>query len=211
MLPVPDKQVAQKYDEVASAYDRRWQFYVRPTLDYFTETLSVQGNERVLDVSCGTGELIARLYERYPDLDLVGVDLSAKMLHRARAKIGDTPRVTLREGNAEALPFGDDTFDVVVSTSAFHYYGEPKQALLEARRVLRPGGRLVLMDWNATHWLWTVLDPVLRYFDPSYRGCYPPDAVRMLLREAHFQDIGVTPVRAGWIWGMWWASASCPS
>jgi len=208
---MPDKHIAQKYDEVASAYDRRWQIYVQPTLGYFAKALSLRGNERVLDVSCGTGELMARLHTRYSDLELVGVDLSAEMLREARAKLGEVPHITLRQGNAEALPFDEATFDVVVSTSAFHYYEHPEQALSEFQRVLRPGGHLAMMDWNASYWLWQLLDPVLRRFDTTYKGAYDPDTVRNLLHAADFQAVNVQAVRVGWIWGMWRASASCPA
>lgn len=207
---MPEERTEQKYDRVAAVYDRRWRRYVQPTLNYFTEALALRGDERLLDASCGTGTLIVRLREHHPELDLTGVDLSYEMLREAREKIGTDDRVTLRQGNAEDLPFEEAAFEVVVSTSAFHYYGHPGQALSEFRRVLRPGGRLAMMDWNGDHWLWQLLDPLLRRFDPTYRGCYGVDTMHELLHAAGFRDINVKPVHVGWIWGMWYASGQCP-
>ena len=210
-MPMTDAPTEQKYDAVAGTYDQRWSIYVQPTLNYVNERLKLPHTGRLLDVSCGTGALLSRIRDRAPGLDLVGVDISSEMLQQARKKIGPDERVTLRKGNVEQLPFDDGVFDVVVSTSAFHYYRQPEQALSELRRVLRPGGQLAMMDWNANHWLWRILDPFLRRFDAAYRGCYAPEALHDLLHAADFEEVTVDPVNVGWIWGMWYASATRPS
>lgn len=205
-----DQDIQQKYDRAARTYDQLWQHYINATLDHVTDTLQLEGNEHVLDVSCGTGALIHRLRAHYSDLKITGLDLSEEMIAQARRKVGDHPGVTLQQGSAEDLPFDSETFNVVVSTSAFHYYGHPEQALAEFRRVLRPGGRLALLDWNADYWLWWLLDPLLRRLDAGYHGCYGPEGVNALLDEAGFQEIGVHTARAGWIWGVWMAFSRRP-
>ena len=200
-----ERTIEEKYDRVADAYDRRWGSYVDATLGYFTDTLRLRGDEHLLDVSCGTGELIRRLCARHPDLRITGLDLSNEMLEQARQKVNGEPQVTFRQGRADDLPFDDETFDVVTSTSAFHYYHRPRQVLREFGRVLRPGGSLAMIDWNADHWLWTLLDPMLRGFDATYHGCYAPQEARRLLEEASFQGVGVTDAQVGWMWGVWMA------
>lgn len=69
---------------------------------------------------------------------MVGIDLSGKLLDIARQKWQPFPQVTFQPACALALPFADQTFDVVVSVSAFHYFDDPMRALGEMKRVLKP-------------------------------------------------------------------------
>jgi SAM-dependent methyltransferase len=95
---------------------------------------------RVLDAGCGAGALTARLRERGAVVS--GFDSSAAMVALARTRLGDD--VDLRVAAlGEPLPYGDASFDVVVSSLVLHYLEDWGPALAELRRVLRPGGRLV--------------------------------------------------------------------
>lgn len=96
---------------------------------------------RILDVGCGTGELLRRMRAALPRDDVVGFDFSAGMLQRAAAK---QCAVRLVRGDAGHLPFRDASIDVITSTEAFHWFPDQDQALREFRRVLTPGGRLLL-------------------------------------------------------------------
>ena len=100
----------------------------------------------ILDVGCGTGTQLA-LYNR-PGCRLVGVDPSPAMLELARRKLGTSAE--LRPADAACLPFADGTFDLVSVTFVLHEM-EPEQrvrVLRECRRVTRPGGRILLMDFH---------------------------------------------------------------
>jgi len=102
-----------------------------------------------LDVGCGTGSLLATL-TRDPDaVRLVGLDYAAEMVRRTHDKLAalDTPeRVAAVHGDAEHLPFPDGSFDVLTCCHSFHHYPHQAAVLAEFRRVLRPGGVLVLID-----------------------------------------------------------------
>ena len=103
--------------------------------------------ERVLDVACGTG--IATLdADRAvaPDGAVVGVDLNAGMIAVARSK---APQVEWQEGAAEALPFGDEVFDAVLSQFGLMFFSDRSRALQEMCRVLRPSGRLAVAVWGS--------------------------------------------------------------
>src|SRR5215216_240446 len=94
---------------------------------------------RVLDVGCGTGNYAAALTESTSCL-VSGVDPSQRMLDSARAS---APWESLKQGNAENLPFGDGSFDVVMSTDVIHHIEDRDAYFREAVRVLRPGGHVV--------------------------------------------------------------------
>lgn len=95
--------------------------------------------ERMLDVGCGTGLLSARLERELPHARVVGCDFSSGMLEQATH---NAPNTRLVQGSAVALPFGDASFDAVVSTEAFHWFPDQDAALREFFRVLVPKGRL---------------------------------------------------------------------
>jgi SAM-dependent methyltransferase len=116
-------------------------FAYRPVHDAVLESLEHEPGRRVLDVGCGTGELVRRLRESFPRMRVVGCDFSAGMLRRAAAKGGAARWV---RGDACRLPFDDGSFDIVTSTEAFHWFPDQDAALREFRRVLVPGGRLLL-------------------------------------------------------------------
>lgn len=119
----------------------------RPVHDGVVEALRSHRPRRVLDLGCGTGLLSQRLREEMPRLEVVGCDYSRGMLREARAR---APRAAWTQGDALRLPFGDASFDAVVSTEAFHWFPDQSAALEEVYRVLVPGGRLFVALVNPT-------------------------------------------------------------
>jgi ubiquinone/menaquinone biosynthesis C-methylase UbiE len=100
----------------------------------------------VLDVGCGTGALLRLLADRLPDARrLAGIDPATVMVEVARARSARRG-VTISNGSAEALPFDDGSFDLVVSVTSFDHWADQARGLAECARVTAPGGRLVLVD-----------------------------------------------------------------
>ncbi|MEW2453334.1 methyltransferase domain-containing protein [Streptomyces albus] len=109
------------------------------------ELLSPAPGSTVVDVGCGAGRAVAELAER--GIHAVGVDPSPWMLAAARKR---WPEAEFREAGAEDLPFADGSVHGYRADKVFHELQEPGRAVAEARRVLRPGGRIVLVgqDWD---------------------------------------------------------------
>jgi SAM-dependent methyltransferase len=97
---------------------------------------------RVLELACGTGHLAAHAVAR--GATVVGIDVAAPMVALARQRV---PEGTFHEGNAEALPFDDAHFDVVLCCFGLLHFSQPAQALHEAARVLKPGGVCAFTVW----------------------------------------------------------------
>jgi ubiquinone/menaquinone biosynthesis C-methylase UbiE len=103
---------------------------------------------KLLDIACGTGGFLAEIKCNYPRLAVTGIDLSVPYLEVAKQRLSAWSRVALTEGNAEALPFADTSFDVVTCLYLFHELPHRARQTVagEIRRVLKPGGRLIFLD-----------------------------------------------------------------
>jgi ubiquinone/menaquinone biosynthesis C-methylase UbiE len=113
-----------------------------------------------LDVGCGTGNLAMHLRADFPHATVWGVDLVREMLtkglHRWRAHSSE---ITPIQGDSERLPFASGAFDLVTCAHSFHHYPHQERALAEMHRVLKPGGRLLLIDgYRDQPWGWLIYD-----------------------------------------------------
>ena len=101
----------------------------------------------VLDVGTGPGRLLVEIARLRADLRLTGVDLSRDMVATARRNLADlSDRATAVEGDVADLPFGDDSFDLIVSSLSLHHWADPGAGAAELARVLRPGGQIRIYD-----------------------------------------------------------------
>jgi ubiquinone/menaquinone biosynthesis C-methylase UbiE len=140
----------QVWDRAAPDYDRQIAFLERTWFAGGREWLGPRARGRVLEVAVGTG----RSLEHYPaGVRVTGIDVSPAMLEiagRRAAALG--MRVAWREGDAERLPFGDASFDTAVCAFGLCTIPDPAAAIAEMRRVLVPGGTLLLLDHVGSSW-----------------------------------------------------------
>jgi SAM-dependent methyltransferase len=130
------------WSSVADDWGRYWGDFARPVWEPLLRAAAVGSGTRVLDVGCGTGELLEHLQERGARPS--GVDPASRMVELARARaVG----VDVRAGELERLPFDDDAFDALLAVNAFQFAEDQDRALAEAGRVLAPGGVLGLAGW----------------------------------------------------------------
>jgi SAM-dependent methyltransferase len=150
---------AASYDDAAAEFDRLTERFNGPLAMRVLELAGLRASDRVLDVGTGTGLVALRAGTFASSGRVVGIDHSAGMLEQASAKarrsgLGDV--VTFQRMDAERLEFPDQSFDVVLSLYALLHFPDALAAAKEMRRVLRPGGRVVigvgagpsLFSWN---------------------------------------------------------------
>src|SRR5918994_174818 len=129
------------YDQMA----RTEGLYV--TGELLVQAAEVTSTDEVLDVACGTGNVT--LPAAATGASVTGLDLAPEMLAAAAKRAADAGRrIDWREGDAEALPFGDDSFDVVLSCFGAMFAPRHEVVADELTRVLRPGGRLAMSNWE---------------------------------------------------------------
>jgi ubiquinone/menaquinone biosynthesis C-methylase UbiE len=140
----PTDRARRHWDRQARSYDRSMRPIERLLLGDSRAWVCSQAGGRTLEVGVGTGLNLPL----YPEpVQLTGIDFSPGMLAIARQRAAELGRaVDLREADAQHLPFSSASFDTVVSTLSLCSVPDEKAAIVEMRRVLRPGGRLLLLD-----------------------------------------------------------------
>lgn len=128
-------------------FDRSWKFYNNCTYKLFRNLLDtvLETPTRILDIGCGTGNVLQILRKRFSHASLHGIDPSESMLEQAHMKTSD---VHFIHGTIEDIPEGE--FDLIVSVSMFHYLTNPDAWLKKAQNLLKKDGYLLLIDWNAS-------------------------------------------------------------
>ena len=149
--------IKARYDEAAARYETWWGPVLAPTatrlLDRYPPEALDGASPRILDLGTGTGVLALGALRRWPDARVSGLDASTGMLGIAAEQAGarltpaERARLELVDGDAGRLPFPDGSFDLVLSSFVLQLVADRGATLREARRVLRPGGRLATVTW----------------------------------------------------------------
>jgi ubiquinone/menaquinone biosynthesis C-methylase UbiE len=143
-LTAETERVRRVVDKQAPKYDRQMRFFERILFAGGREWVCSRAQGRVLEIALGTGRNLPHYDE---DVQLTGVELSPEMLAIAKRRARELGRqVDLRLGDVQSLEFEDASFDTVVCTLGLCTIPDDAKAVSEARRVLRPGGRFVLLE-----------------------------------------------------------------
>lgn len=143
----------ERFDRWGSTYERSWM--QQRLFDPVHSAVLHQAASRfkpasVLDIGCGSGRLLRKVHDYWPQAQLSGVDPAQGMLEVARQF---TPEARFYLGSGEALPLEDASVDLALSTISFHHWQDQAAGVREVARVLRPGGYFLLADFTLPTWL----------------------------------------------------------
>lgn len=210
------------FDEISPTYDalntllsmgndRRWR---RDAVD----ALSPADGETILDLGCGTGELLLDVHEAAPGAELLGVDVASRMLDLARAKsVDEEVPIDLLLGDAVRLPLADASIDGAITAFTLRNVPAVEPFFEEVHRVLRPGGRVVALDLHLPeeglfaaiyrpyflHVLPRIGDLLsgrtgaYKYLMRSVAGFHSLDEIGQIARKAGFAEVTVEPLTFG--------------
>lgn len=189
-----------EYNQLAQSYDEKYSNYNQTTDSETLKAIGQLNGEKVLDLACGTGNLLKELKARFPSTQLTGVDQSSGMLQIARDKLDES--ISLYQNSATSLDFANESFDLVITNSAFHFFPEQEKALQEIQRVLKTNGRLVLTDWCKDFAFIKFYDWYLRSLKSSYSNSLSSSEMTRRLNNANFQIESLHKFKIGYTWGL---------
>lgn len=164
-------EIRRSFDE-ASRDEEHFPSTIDPRIQHVEMLLKFFGDltdKLVLDVGCGKGRFARVLGEQYPGAEIWGLDISEEMLRFV------PPAIRTRAGLMTELPFADSSFDCVYAMESLEHAVETAKAVGEMCRVLKPGGRLMIIDKNSEHWG--------RFKTPAWERWFTRDEIEGLLRK----------------------------
>jgi len=158
-------QATHEFTRWSRSYDRsilQWLLFGPSHRVLIRRIRDVAGDRpvKMLDVGCGTGMFASKVRAALPRVEVCGVDLVPEMLRKGRPRWRlDPGHVFPVRGDSERLPFGSQSFDIVTCANSFHHYPHQERAIAEMGRVLRSGGRLMIIDgYRDGPWGWFIYD-----------------------------------------------------
>lgn len=208
--------IAHRYDLLnrilSLGVDRGWR---RRTV----AAAGIRGAARILDLATGTGDLALMIARRHPDARVVGVDPSRKMLAIAERKVAAarlSDRIELRTGDAQALPFDDDSFDAAVVAFGIRNVPDRGLGLRELARVTKPGGKVAILELSeprsgvmgalARFHVRHIVPNVgaflsgrreYRYLQRSIAAFPPPEEFVAVMEDNHLEEVRTFPLTFG--------------
>ena len=182
----------ESWQRVAAKYDAAWSSLTRSFIPALLVAVNIRNGVRVLDLACGPGYVAAA--SEAAGAEPLGVDFSSEMVRLAREQ---NPHIEFREGDAHALDFPDDSFDVVMNNFGLLHMADPQKVISECARVLCPGGKVGFTIWadpRLSAGTKIVQDAIAQYANqdvcvpqgPEYFAYSQPRACQAVLTKAGF-------------------------
>ncbi|MBP7934386.1 MAG: class I SAM-dependent methyltransferase [Phycisphaerae bacterium] len=192
-------QAKNEFEAWAETYDesRLHRFMFQPAYRIFLEEVYAwRGSSRerfdVLDIGCGTGQFGAMLAVSFSSARVTGLDYAhgmCKVAGRKAAHAGVSDRMGFVTGDSEHLPFADHSFDLLTCSNSFHHYPRQQAVIRDMHRVLRPGGRLLLIDGFRDNVIgWVVFDVIIAAVEKHVFHA-PWSTIHGYFEEAGFSQI----------------------
>ncbi len=163
--------------------------------------LDIQPGDRILDVGCGTGFATEGLLAHENVEEVWALDQSPHQLGKAYAKFGRTGPVHFHMGDAERLPFATDSFDIIWSSGSIEYWPNPVRALREFRRVVKPGGQILVVGPNypKTTVMQKIADAIMLFYDEEeademFHAAGLEDIRHRLMGPSYDPDVAITTI-----------------
>jgi ubiquinone/menaquinone biosynthesis C-methylase UbiE len=135
-----------------------------------------------LDIGCGTGWAVGQAAKIAGNKgSFYGIDLSSGMIEKARENFREFANFHFIRANSESIPLDNNLFDNIICTNSFHHYLHPEKAMSEISRLLKPGGKIFILDPTADNMFIKILDKFIKLLQPEHVKIYSSDEFKRLM------------------------------
>jgi ubiquinone/menaquinone biosynthesis C-methylase UbiE len=189
---IAKKRVAKRYfDKWALDYDNSILQHIvfKTSHEMLIKEILVNngGKKKVLDVGCGTGEFVYKLAEYFKKYEVHGIDLSKEMINKASNKSG-FENAKFEIGDVENMPYPDNTYDIITCSHSFHHYPNKDKAMAEMYRILKPNGRVMIVDGCRDVFFGRVIFDIVERMEKHVYHLFAEE-FRKLFRDTGFNNI----------------------
>ena len=188
----------EKWDSWAKIFDDdNWRIrFLRTAQMDLIFLLKIKENMSFLDIGCGTGWALGQIARSANNEGFFyGIDLSFKMIEKAKDNFKSFNNFQFIKASADSIPLKDDFFDVIICTNSFHHYFNPDNALKEMRRLLKPDGRLYILDPTADSFFMKLLNKLSAFIEHDHVKLYSTKEFRDLFKNAGLKYVGTQKTR----------------
>jgi ubiquinone/menaquinone biosynthesis C-methylase UbiE len=178
---------AEKWDKWAESLDGdSWRSkYLRRAQKGVLALIDIKEKINFLDIGCGTGWAVGQVAALAGNKgSFYGVDLSSKMIEKAKENFKDNNAIHFIQADVESIPLDSDFFDAIICTNSFHHYLHPDKALKEICRLLKNGGKLYLLDPTADTWFIKLIDKIGKLVEAAHVKLYSTEEFLRMFTDA---------------------------
>ncbi len=177
----------KKWDKWAEAADGKGKMYdyLRKAQMSLIALADIKENLNILDIGCGTGWALGQAAKTMGyNGSFYGVDLSLGMIEKAKMNFSGQNNFYFIVANAESIPLDDDFFDIIICTNSFHHYLHPDKAMEEIYRLLKPCGKIYILDPTADNLAIKLADKIIKILEPAHVKIYSTRDFKELMTKA---------------------------
>ena len=182
-----------KWDKWAPVADtKRWKYdYLRKGQKFVIDMAAPESGIRLLDIGCGTGWALGEASRAISNKgDFYGVDISQEMITKASQNFRGSDNFHFIRADSEKIPLESNFFDIIICTNSFHHYFHPEKAMGEISRLLKPGGRVFILDPAADSILIKLIDRIIRIIDRAHVKIYSSEEFENLMKSSGLKYLG---------------------
>ena len=174
------------FNKQSKVYDKSLYGY-NPRKNYHKILSRLKLNkDSLIDIGCGTGEVLNIINNTYPNTKLYGLDISKDMIKVAKKK-DKSKRIEYVVGDAENIPYKDNSFDILITSESFHHYPNPSKAINEFHRVLKNNAKLILCDMYRPFGIRHIMNIIFKFINTGDVKMYSKKEIIYLLEENGFK------------------------
>lgn len=188
-----------RYNRKTKKYEQKWRNYLKHTHQKLIKHIEIDSSDIVLDASGGTGLLAKKLIDQnYTFKYFIVNDPSEEMLSIARKRLSDKPIISFENQRVQNLSYPQNYFTKIICLNSFHFYEKQDQVINQFYKLLKPGGKLYILDWNKEGFF-KFINTLMRWSSPEYINTRSLRELQQMMSDHEFN----IQASRSWTWRYW--------